>query len=651
MNRQQRRADAKNGEKPLNRAEPPKTLAVFANAVAHHQDGRLSDAEPLYRQILAIDPNHIDAIYNLGLLNVQTGRHEIGGHMFARAIALNDQQSMFHSRLGDAMWAQGRLAEAEAAYRGALKLKADIPEVHCNLGVVLKAQGKVEDAIASYRQALTLKPDYAEAHSNLGNALTDQGALTKALAAFTQALKIAPNFAQAHHNLGKALKDQGRLDEAIQCYERALDLKPDAGETHSNLLMTQQYDSRIANAEIFAAARRFGALFDGKNPKRFYPNDRSPGRRLRIGYVSGDFGQHPVGFLLMRVFENHDRQAVEIFCYANQTKADAMTRRLRATLIADADHWRPIRDLSDSEAAKLIARDGIDLLIDLSGHTANNRLMLFALRPAPIQASWLGYFGTTGLAAMDYLVMDETTVPSGEEHLYSEAVVRLPYGRFCYAPPDYAPAPADPPSLRRDLVTFGSFNNIVKIRPDVVRLWAQVLRATPKSRLVLKCRFLDDDDERRRLRDAFYAAGVLAEQLEIRGSSPHVQMLAEYGDIDIALDPFPFGGGLTSCEALWMGVPIVTLTGDRPVSRQTKGFLDHVGLSDCVAHSTDDYVRRATALANDPERRTALRHALRSRMGGSPLCNGKVFTPTIEAAFRHMWARWCAGERAAAFNI
>ncbi len=206
----------------------------------------------------------------------------------------------------------------------------------------------------------------------------------------------------------------------------------------------------------------------------------------------------------------------EIFCYANQTKADAMTRRLRATLIADADHWRPIRDLSDCEAAKLIARDGIDLLIDLSGHTANNRLTLFALRPAPIQASWLGYFGTTGLAAMDYLVMDETTVPSGEEHLYSEALVRLPYGRFCYAPPDYAPAPADPPSLRRDLVTFGSFNNIVKIRPDVVRLWAQVLRATPKSRLVLKCRFLDDDDERRRLRDAFYAAGVLAEQLEIR---------------------------------------------------------------------------------------------------------------------------------------
>ena len=244
-------------------------------------------------------------------------------------------------------------------------------------------------------------------------------------------------------------------------------------------------------------------------PARNFANDRSPGRRLRIGYVSGDFRLHPVGFLLARVLEAHDRAAVEIFCYANQAKADAMTQRLQAA----ADHWRGIAGLSDADAAELIIRDGVDILVDLSGHTAKNRLPLFALRAAPVQACWLGYFGTTGLGAMDYLVMDGDAVPPGEERWYSEALVRLPYGRFCYAPPDYAPAPVDPPALKRGYVTFGSFNNIAKIGPDVVALWADVLRAAPQSRLLLKWKSLDDEGARRRLAEAFADAGVAGERL------------------------------------------------------------------------------------------------------------------------------------------
>jgi protein O-GlcNAc transferase len=319
-------------------------------------------------------------------------------------------------------------------------------------------------------------------------------------------------------------------------------------------------------------------------------------------------------------------------------------------LRAAADHWRDIVGLSDSDAAAMIERDRIDILVDLSGHTARNRLLLFARRAAPVQASWLGYFGATGLRAMDYLVMDEATLPAGEERWFGETIVRLPHGRFCYAPPDYAPEPVDPPSLKRGYATFGSFNNVAKIGAEVIKLWAAVLDASPGSRLLLKWRSFDNEQVRRRVSNDFGAAGIAPERLELRGLSPHADMLAQYGDIDIALDPFPFGGGLTTCEALWMGIPVLTWPGDRPASRQSSGFLDLLGMSDCVAHSAVQYVRCATDLAANPHRLTALRHTLRARMTGSPLCDGAQFTPTLEAAFRKMWDRWRLGESAAPFE-
>jgi predicted O-linked N-acetylglucosamine transferase (SPINDLY family) len=315
-----------------------------------------------------------------------------------------------------------------------------------------------------------------------------------------------------------------------------------------------------------------------------------------------------------------------------------------------SDHWRSLVGLPDDAALALILNDGIDILVDLSGHTAKNRLPLFAQRAAPIQVSWLGYFGTTGLRAMDYLLMDQWAVPIGEEHGYVESIVRLPHGRFCYAPPDYAPLPVDPPSLRRGYVTFGSFNNIAKVGPDVIAMWADVLAANPSSRLLLKWKTLDDETVRSSVSAAFAAAGVAEGRLELRGFSPHSDMLAQYGDIDIALDPFPFGGGLTSCEALWMGAPVLTMPGDRPASRQTAGFLAAIGLSNCVVRSPAEYVRLAAALAADHTRLAALRRALRPAMAASPLCNGALFTSTLETAFRQMWIRWSAGVSAAPFE-
>jgi protein O-GlcNAc transferase len=642
--------------------------------------GRISEAIASYRRAIALRADFADAHSNLGNALGDQGEVDEAIRSYRRALTLRPAFPDAHKNLGDVFLKQRKLVEAAASYGRALALKPDFPDAHNNLGVALKDLGKLDEAIAAFGQALTIRPDYVDAHINLGNALRDRGDPDAAMASYRRALAIKPNCAQALHNLGtvfedqarfdeasasyeralalnpnfaeshnnlaNTLKHQGRVEEALDSYERVLALKPDFAGAHSNLLLTQHYSDRISNAQLLATARRFGEQFDQKSADRSFKNDRSHGRRLRIGYVSGDFQQHPVGFLLARVLEAHDRAAFEIYCYVNSANADPVTDRLRAA----ADHWRGIVGLSDADAAALIERDRIDILVDLSGHTAKNRLQMFALRAAPIQVSWLGYFGATGLKAMDYLVMDHATMPLGEERWFSEAIVRLPYGRFCYAPPAYAPEPVDPPALKRGLVTFGSFNNVAKIGSGVIDLWATVLQATPKSRLLLKWKSFDNENVRRRFSDAFAAAGVAPDRLELRGFSLHPEMLAQYGDVDIALDTFPFGGGLTSCEALWMGVPVVTWPGDRPASRQSVGFLDILGLDECVARAPAEYVQCATDLAADPDRLLALRHSLRARMAASPLCDGARFTPTLEAAFKQMWDCWRAGERPAPFD-
>ena len=675
MNRNQRRAEQKQARNVD--LAPTRASALFATAVSHHQAGRLAEAEAHYRQVLAIDSGHAPSYHFLGALAYQIGRDDIAAAMIGRAIELNGADAAYHCSLGDALKRQGKLGEAVASYRRGLALKPDFAMCHNNLGNALKDLGEVEDAVASYRRAIGLSPAYANAHYNLGYALMQQGRLGEAADCYQRALALKPDFVQAHNNLGIVreeqgrlteamacyeraaaltpsddaiarnnigglLREQGRIDEAIASYERALALYPDYIDAHSNLLMTQHYSDKLSNDDLLAAARRFGLRFDGKTPARAFLNDRDPGRRLRIGYVSGDFRQHPVGYFLANVLEAHDGAAVETFCYSNSGKSDDTTDRLRSA----AGHWRSVVGVSDAAAAAMIIADRIDILVDLSGHTGGNRLPMFALRPAPVQASWLGYFGATGLGTIDYLLMDEGALPSGQDDRYREAILRLPHGRFCYAPPAYAPAPTAPPSLERGWVTFGSFNNIAKIGPDTIDLWAGVLRATPESRLLLKWRSLDNETTRRRVAAAFEAAGVAGSRLELRGFSPHAAMLAQYSDVDIALDPVLFGGGLTSCEALWMGLPVVTLPGERPASRQTVGFLNSLKLTECVARSPRDYIERAAALAANPAWLAGLRRTLRPSMAASPLCDGELFTPTLEEAYRQMWMTWSAGVQA-----
>ena len=609
--------------------------------------GRHAEAIEAYDRAIAIKPDYSEAFNNRGVALRELKQTENALANFDCALALNPHYAEALNNRGIALYELRRLEEALESCNRALMVRPDYAEALNNLGSALLALDQAENALASFDRALALNPRYAEALFNRGNALVELKRYEEARASYDCALAIKPYYAKALNNRGNVLKDQGRLEEAVVSYQRALAVKSDYADVHSNLLFTMHYLDRISNAELLAEARRYGEAFVGKRAPRNFLNDRTPERRLRIGYVSGNFRSHPVGFFLAGVVESHNRAAVEVFCYTNGTKIDGMTDRLRGS----ADRWRSIVDLSDADAATMIVEDRIDILVDLAGHTAYNRLPMFGLRPAPVQVSWLGSPATTGLGAIDYKLADEFAVRPGEERWYTEAIVRLPYGRFCYSPPEYAPSPVDPPLLHRDFVTFGSFNNVTKIGPETVTLWAAVLHAIPKSRLLFKWRSLDDEATRRRLSDAFAAAGVAEGRLVFQRHSPHSELMAQYGEIDVALDPIPYNGGLTSCEAFWMGVPVVTFPGDRPASRHILGYFNLLGLSDCVARSPHDYVERAAALAADPNRLTLLRRTLRTRMTASPLCNGKLFTPALEGAFQHMWRRWCGGRPAAPFDI
>jgi len=624
----------------------PTAEDAFAGAARAQQAGQSEAAVVGYRQALSLEPDLVEAHHNLGLALRALGRLDEAAASFERALALRPTLMAAHVSLGQVLEARGDLAGAAASLGRALTLRPDHAIGHYNLGVLLGRLGRAGEAIAAYQRAIALQPGFVDAHTNLANALQAQGLLEASEAAYRGAVARSPDAPGLHMNLAMALNSQGRLGEAMAEFEQVLRLQPDNADAHHARLCGINYRSDVSPPALLSEHRRWAERFELR-PAQVHPNDPAPGRRLRVGYVSGDLHNHPVGSFLAPVLGAHDAAEVEVFCYSNGERADAMTGRLRQA----ASHWREIGGLTDEAAAARIHEDGIDILVDLSGHTPSNRLGVFAHRAAPLQASWLGYAATTGLAEMDYLLMDPATAPDGAETWCSEALIRLPQTRFCYRPPDEAPAPAAPPSVRRGRVTFGSFNNLIKIGPDVATLWAGVLAAVPGSRLVLKWESLSDGGVRRRIGQLFAAAGVRAQALELRGFSPHAQMLAQYDDIDIALDPFPFCGGLTSCEALWMGVPVVTLPQDRFASRQTLGFLRCVGLDDLAATSPKDYVSIAAALSADVSRREMLRAALRPRMAASALCDAKAFTTALERAYREMWRRWCAGAAPTHFDL
>jgi protein O-GlcNAc transferase len=502
----------------------------------------------------------------------------------------------------------------------------------------LASQARFDDFLANCQQITDRCSDDPDALLSVGSLLSTFGFLSAARACFARVRNLAPNDLRPVVNLANLAREAGAHDESRRLYAALLERLPEQPVIRRNALVSLEYDPDVADEERLAQATLWGgwatAKAGGLHPR---PPLRSlEGRPLRVGYVSADFCQHTVGLFVKDVLLAHDPERVKIFAYSAGQVNDWVTAAIRV-----ACTFREVAALDDIALAAQIRRDEIDVLVDLSGHTGGSRLTVFAHRPAPVQVSWLGYFATTGLSVMDAVLLDDWHAPPGTQAQFVEEIVRLPGGRFCYTPVPFAPAEvAPPPCVANGYVTFGSFNNTAKLNPGVFTLWARILATVPDSRLVLKWRTFQDAALCQSVREAFAGQGIAPERIELRGASFHADVLKEYADIDIALDPFPFTGGLTSCEALWMGVPVVTWPQSRVVSRQTYAFVSVIGLPELAGQSANDYVRIAVELAADKARLQALRTELRQRMRTSSLCDVTAFATSLEDAFLELAERF-----------
>ncbi len=507
------------------------------------------------------------------------------------------------------------------------------PQFKFQLGNLLFAQGEFAGAATLFSEVLAARPDFAAAHNNLGNALSKLGQIAAAVAHYRRAVALVPTMAEAHNNLGCALFLLGQLGAAIAHYKEAIGLDAESPAPYTNLVLALHYVPGVTSALIGEVTRRWAASLPRNLTRPSYRTVKDLARPLRIGYVSGDFRNHPVAYFIESILTAHDREAVEVFCYGNAPVGDETTARIAEA----ADRWRDISRLTDPEAARRIVDDAIDILIDLSGHTAGNRLTLFARKPAPIQCTWLGHVGTTGLREIDYILADRFVIPPQDDGYYSERPYRLPNSYLCFTPPSEDIAVGALPALRAGAPTFGCFNNLLKVNGTVVDLWSSLLAAVPQSRLYLKTAQLGDAAIRRGLTSEFAARGIAGDRLRLAGAAPRRELLAAYNEVDIALDPFPFGGGTTTLEALWMGVPTIALRGDRFVGRVGESVLTTLGLAELVAASPADYLAKAVVLAGDIDRLVALRAGLRRRLVASPLCDARSFARDLETAYRAMW--------------
>jgi predicted O-linked N-acetylglucosamine transferase (SPINDLY family) len=713
---------------------------AFDLALQHHRSGRLRDAECVYRQILAVQPNHAEAMHHLGILAHQAGRGDLAVDLIRQALIVNPHHAPAYSNMGAILQTMGRLNEAVAAYRSAVAIDPNHAEAFNNLGFILRERQEREESIAACRRAIALKPDYAEAYSNLGNVLTDLGRIDEAIAALEQALKLKPDYVEAHFNLGIALRESGRGEDAVNAYQRALELKPDfakaylnlgnaltelgrfdeatvalerarelqpdSAQPHYNLGVALQLRGKLDDAaaaysraaeldplfaephnnlgHVLAAAgktaeaiveyrRAFALKPDaatmqsniifthhllpgadserraseeqriwnrrfGDPAKRFtapHGNERLPERRLRVGYVSSDFRDHVAGRNLRPLFKHHDRENFEIFCYSGVLKPDEITAEFRR----ESNHWRETAAISDEALAEMIRGDGIDILVDLAQHTADNRLTVFARKPAPLQVSFAAYPGSTGVEAIEYRISDRWLEDEGKMQEGPEANVCLIDSFWCYEPCEIDLPVNDLPAGKNGYVTFGSLNNFSKINEPMLRLWARVLSEVKDSRLVM---LTVEGSHRERTVAMLEREGVDPGRVEFFAPLPRTEYMELYHRLDVVLDTFPYNGHTTNLDALWMGVPVVSLIGGHPVSRAGLSQLSNLGLAELAARAEEDYVRIAVQLAGDLPRLAELRGTLRSRMAASVLMNGGRFARQIESAYRNIWRRWCS---------
>lgn len=652
--------------------------SVFSEAQQLHASGRLDAALALYEQCLREAPDDWRALTRLGLLRVQQRRFDLAREPLARAVALNPGGAEAHAWLGEVDRNEGRLEAAVDSYRQALAVQPDFAAAWFNLGLALADLRQPGEAKAAFRRFLELRPADLRARTELAAIHLSEGEpaaalplarevvdrdpgnfqalyqgaiafdrlaqLRSAIEWFERAARLAPDRADIHNALAVAHHNFAQHEPALRHYRKALEIQPGFAEVHSNLLMALHYvepgDCEAMYAEHLAwAARHCGHIVP--TPREDFANPRDPGRRIRVGYVSPRLAAGPVARNFLPVLLAHDPDGFHVTCYATGSASDEVTREIRS----HAHAWRDAGSLDDAAFLALVREDAIDILVDLSGHCPGHRLRVFAQRAAPVQMTWLDYSNTTGLAQIDCFVGDFLQTPVGTPQRYSEELVRLPDTRLCYRPPPGLPAVGPPPAQRNGHVTFGCINRLSKLNEPLVALWSEVLRAVPGSRLLLKGTAYSSDEVRGAVRERFGRHGIAGERLELRGFTDEARMMAEYGDVDVSLDPFPYNGSTTTCDALAMGVPVVTLAGPALVSRAGLMFLTACGLEKWVARDRDEYVRIAREAALDVPALAQLRPTLRDRLLASPVCDGPRFARALEGIYRAAWRRFATEGR------
>jgi protein O-GlcNAc transferase len=657
-------------------------IAIFPQAAAYHNNlgnvlkdaGRLEDAAAAYRRSTEVQPDYTGAHANLGAALAALGQLDDAAASFRAALAPSAQrhpQSVrWRNDMAVVLARMNRLPEAADELRVALRERPDYADAHNNLGLVLMQSGQLTEGIAACRRAVELNPRFAAAWSNLGIALVKQGHNDEAIAAYRRSIELSPdnvktllNLAQTlagagemddalaaaegarqraprdagpHLVLGSLLRDSARLDESLAAFDRAIELEPHNAAAHSGRIFTRHFHA----GSDAAALREDQRLWDQRHALplraqiRPHDNDRAPDRPLRVGYVSPDFTNHVLALLMYPLLSCHDRQQYEAYLYSDVLNPTPVTERFKSC----AKSWRSIVGLSDERVAELVRQDGIDILVDLTMHMENNRLLMFARKPAPVQVTWC-YPGSTGVTTIDYRITDPTLDPPGLlEGDYSERSVPLPDTFFCIDPMTDQPPVNEPPVLESGRITFGCLNNFCKVNAAVVDLWSRVMRTVPDSRMLI---LSPRGRHRQWLEQQFATRGVDADRIEHVDRRPRPQYLELYHRIDVCLDTFPYNGHTTSLDALWMGVPVVTLVGQTVVGRAGLSELVNLGLEDLTAHDADGFVGIATALCADRPRLASLRAELRGRMQRSPLMDGPRFARAMEAAYRRMWRTWC----------
>ena len=603
-------------------------------AFENHKKNNFQVAEKIYNDILEINPNHFESIFLLGTLSISVKNFDRAIKLLNQAITIQPNHAQSHSNLGAAYKELKKIDEAMTCYQKAINLKPDYPDAHNNLGTVFNDLGETDKAINCYRKAINIKPDYAEAHYNLGNALHKLNKHQDAISSYEKVIQIDSDYAAANYNLGNVLSGLGEFKKAISCYQKAINSKKDHALAYNNMLFTLLYLEDADPKFCFSKAQEFRSSLKPINDNLLskYQFDKKT-KKLKIGFVSGDLKEHPVGFFLLDVLKNLKNKNLELTAYSNYQIEDSTNIKLKSYF----NNWREIENQSNIDVINAIRNDGIHILVDLSGHSDKNRLPIFINKPAPIQASWISYPGTTGIPEIDYMIGDRIVTPEKESGHFAEKIFRLPNMWVCFTPPDVEVKIRELPAKKNGYITFGSFNNLSKINKGVISLWSKILKSIPKSKIFLKTKQLNDSYLKKKIIDDFKVNGVDLNSIILEEGSPRNQLLDSYNRVDIALDPFPYSGGVTSLEAIWMGVPVLTKKGFRFVSHTTESINHNSGMSDWVANDENDYVDKAIKFSGNLELLSEINKNLRQTAIKSPLFDSTLFANQLNKAFWEMW--------------